>query len=218
MNTKNSHRRDQLLDAAIELIMRLGIRKASVDEIAQEARVSKGAVYLEFSSKRSLLEALIRREFSRYILDTCSRIESDPDGGRLSNIYRHSISALLERPFMRAIYEDNGRILDGLLQGPESYRPRVLLGVEFLRKMVEAGLVRADVDLAATSHVLGVLSVGPLLAEPVLGDESTPSLETTFSLLAELVVSGLESGSHSDAALGSQAFREFAEGIEKELA
>lgn len=218
MSARDAHRREKLLDATVALILRSGVRRASIDGIAREVGVSKGAVYLEFPSKAALVDAAVRREFSHFIAQTCSRVDADPEGGRLSGIYRHSIAVLLERPFMRALYADNGRILDGLLRGSERYRPRVLLGTAFLHKLIDAGLLRADVDPAVTSHLLSVLSVGPLLAEPVLGDETTPSLEETFELLAELVVTRLEPDSPSKPAAGAAAFRELAEGLVRALA
>lgn len=218
MSARDAHRREKLLDATVALILRAGVRRTSIDEIARETGISKGAVYLEFSSKAALIDAAVRREFSHYIAQTCSRVEADPEGGRLSGIYRHSIAVLLERPFMRALYADNGRILDGLLRGPERYRPRILLGSAFLQKLIDAGLLRPGVDPAVTSHLLSVLSVGPLLAEPVLREKTTPSLEATFELLAELVVSGLEPDSPCDPAAGAAAFRELTEGLQRALA
>lgn len=218
MSARDTQRREKLLDTTVALMLRRGVRGTSIDEIAREAGISKGAVYLEFPSKAALVDAAVRRELSHYIAQTCSRVEADPEGGRLSGIYRHSIAVLLERPFMRALYADTGRILDGLLRGPERYRPRVLLGTAFLQELIDAGLLRPDVDPAVTSHLLSVLAVGPLLAEPVLGDETTPSLDATFELLADLVVTGLEPENPSEPAAGAAAFRELAGGLQRALA
>ncbi|NOJ58941.1 TetR/AcrR family transcriptional regulator [Arthrobacter sp. 260] len=212
MSGQNADRRENLLDATVALILRGGVRRASVDGIAREAGVSKGAVYLEFPSKTDLVDAAVQREMGRYLDSTAARIAADPEGGRLSGIYRHSIAELLARPFMRAIYEDDGQILAGLIRGPERYRPRVLLGEDFLRTMADAGLVRTDLDPATMSHLLSVLSVGPLLAEPVLRDESAPGLEATFELLAGLVVAGLEPTFRADPAAGVAAFQKLADG------
>ncbi|MGY4844077.1 TetR/AcrR family transcriptional regulator [Kocuria sp. MNB10] len=218
MSARDALRREKLLDAAVALVLRSGVRRTSIDDIARDAGISKGAVYLEFSSKAALLDAAVRREFSRYLAQTCARVEADPEGGRLSGIYRHSIAVLLERPFMRALYTDNGRILDGLMRGPERYRPRALLGTAFLQHLTDAGLLRAGIDPAVTSHLLSVLSVGPLLAEPVLREGTTPPLKATFELLADLVVTGLEPDNPAAPAAGAAAFRELADGLQRALA
>lgn len=64
--------------------------------------------------------------------------------------------------------------------------------------LLRSSLLRADVDPAVTSHLLSVLSVGPLLAE--------------------LVVTGLEPDSPSEPAAGAAAFRELVEGLVRALA
>ncbi len=215
--SRGGARREELLDAAVAVLLRDGARRASVDEMARTAGVSKGAVYLEFASKQALLAAAVRREYRRYLADTLARVEADPEGGRLSGIYRHSIAALLGHPFMRALYTDDGQVVAGVLRGPEAYRPRVLLGEEFLRRMAAAGLLRPDVDPAVASHLLSVLAVGPLLAEPVLRDRAAPALETTFDLLAHLVVTGLEPAALGDPRLGAAAFRDLVLGMERLL-
>ena len=52
-----------LLDAAASLISRAGIGGASLDGIAAEAGLTKGAVYSQFDSKEDLLLALLDRRF-----------------------------------------------------------------------------------------------------------------------------------------------------------
>lgn len=208
MTARDPQRRDRLLDATVTSILRHGSRRTSVEEIARAAGVSKGAVYLEFPNRRALFDAAIRREYQAYMLEVADRVDADPIGGRISRIYRHSVAALLDRPLLRAIYEDDEQIVAGILRGPERYRPRILMGEQFLRRLTEAGLLRTDIEPATMSHLLTVLGLGPLLAEPVLRDESSPSLEATIGLLADLVVTGLEPAEPGDPAAGVAAFRE----------
>jgi AcrR family transcriptional regulator len=58
-----SRRRTEVLTAAIEVIGRLGIKKASVEDIAVAAGLSKQGLYLHFSSKEEIVTAAIRRYF-----------------------------------------------------------------------------------------------------------------------------------------------------------
>jgi AcrR family transcriptional regulator len=51
--------RRELLDAAARVFLRRGFFAASLDEIAEEAGYSKGAIYSNFSDKEELLLALI---------------------------------------------------------------------------------------------------------------------------------------------------------------
>jgi AcrR family transcriptional regulator len=58
-------RRAAILDAALGLFGRYGYRRTSIDDIAREAGIAKGTVYLSFRSKdevfRALSESLVER-------------------------------------------------------------------------------------------------------------------------------------------------------------
>lgn len=54
-------RPDEVLDAALDLFLAHGFAATRVEDIARRAGLSKGAVYLYFSGKEAILEALVRR-------------------------------------------------------------------------------------------------------------------------------------------------------------
>ena len=56
---RRSRTRDSLLDAATRVFARRGFHGASLEEVAAEAGVSKGAVYYNFSSKEELFLAIL---------------------------------------------------------------------------------------------------------------------------------------------------------------
>ena len=56
---KKAQTRERLLDAAAKVFARRGFAGASLEEIAEEAGLTKGAVYSNFSSKDDLIAALI---------------------------------------------------------------------------------------------------------------------------------------------------------------
>ncbi len=53
-----AEKRAAVLDAALRLFGQYGYRRTSIDDIAREADISKGAVYLSFSGKEELFRAL----------------------------------------------------------------------------------------------------------------------------------------------------------------
>ncbi|MCC6483920.1 MAG: TetR/AcrR family transcriptional regulator [Armatimonadetes bacterium] len=53
--------RDVILDAANRLFARYGYRKTTVDDLAREAGIGKGSVYLHFPSKQEVALSLIDR-------------------------------------------------------------------------------------------------------------------------------------------------------------
>lgn len=56
---------DDILDAAVKVVARLGAARLSIDAVAQEAGVSKSRVVYDHKSKQALLEALIERHFKQ---------------------------------------------------------------------------------------------------------------------------------------------------------
>lgn len=69
-------RRDEVLDAALELFTENGFANTRVEDIAQKAGISKGTVYLYFQSKEALMEGLIDRALSPIALKAISTIQA----------------------------------------------------------------------------------------------------------------------------------------------
>jgi TetR/AcrR family transcriptional regulator, transcriptional repressor for nem operon len=59
-------RREQILDAAEQVLLRRGPAAATMAEVAEAAAVAKGTVYLYFASKTELLAGLRARYFERF--------------------------------------------------------------------------------------------------------------------------------------------------------
>jgi hypothetical protein len=74
---KKAETRQRLLDAAGRVFARRSFHGASVDEIAEEAGFSKGAVYSNFASKEDLFLALLERRIDERIKEIARVVESD---------------------------------------------------------------------------------------------------------------------------------------------
>jgi len=58
-------RPDEILAAALKVFSEKGFSAARVEDVAREAGLSKGAVYLYFASKEAMLEALVEQSAGR---------------------------------------------------------------------------------------------------------------------------------------------------------
>lgn len=58
-------KKQQILNAATDLFMRLGFGAVTMDKVAQEAKVSKATVYAHFSSKEILFSAILENYFEQ---------------------------------------------------------------------------------------------------------------------------------------------------------
>lgn len=65
--------RDNLLLAALDVFNQRGVARASLNEIAQTAGVTRGALYWHFKNKEDLFEAL----FQRIFCDVSQQLEDD---------------------------------------------------------------------------------------------------------------------------------------------
>lgn len=74
---KKARTRAQLIDAAATVFARRGYTAASLDEVAEEAGLTKGAVYSNFSSKEELFQAVIDERLNEPML----RLAEDIDSG-----------------------------------------------------------------------------------------------------------------------------------------
>ena len=75
---KKARTRARLLDAAADVFARRGFAAASLDEVAEEAGLTKGAVYSNFESKDDLIFALLDDRLDRQLLGVATAV--DPAG------------------------------------------------------------------------------------------------------------------------------------------
>ncbi|HID55184.1 TPA: TetR/AcrR family transcriptional regulator [Candidatus Poribacteria bacterium] len=74
----SEEKRRRILDAALKIFVRHGFYNAKVSEIAREAGVAHGTVYLYFKSKEHLLRAIFEEQMGealKYIKGEVSRIQ-----------------------------------------------------------------------------------------------------------------------------------------------
>lgn len=78
---RQAHTRARLMRSAASVAARRGIEGASLDEVAQSAGFTKGAVYANFASKEALFLAMVDDHFDSRLreLDRILSTDADPD-------------------------------------------------------------------------------------------------------------------------------------------
>jgi AcrR family transcriptional regulator len=80
-------KRDRILDAAQSLFVRYGVKRTSIDDVAREARIAKGTVYLSFRSKAELFSAIADRLCANTLADARRIVlEATPPTDRLVGV------------------------------------------------------------------------------------------------------------------------------------
>jgi len=72
--------RDALVTAAADVFTHKGFHAASLDEIAEAAGFTRGAIYSNFGSKEELLFAVIDRSDEMGLVGIAEAMEAEPDG------------------------------------------------------------------------------------------------------------------------------------------
>src|SRR5262245_34535466 len=135
---KGEPSRKQLMAAAIDCFARLGYQGTSIDRIARDAGVTKGAVYYHFRDKEELLFETVKDRvggFEHQVLE-----EVTPGADAMANLRR-----VVDACFFHATVSNHRRFIITLMVEALDTNPR--LSVEFrniLRRMraFVAGVVR----------------------------------------------------------------------------
>jgi len=185
-------RRTTLLDVAERLVLERGFDRVSVQDVATAAGVAKGAVYLEFSSKHELLDALLRRATAR--LGERVRTRTEGSAGGLAEVYRAGTDELLADPLMRAAVLDDRAVLGRHTRqvGGDRYRERLGWLRDYLRALHDAGRLQPGVDPDAAALALSVTTVGLLSAPALLGPLGDHELSSALDVVATLLARGLD--------------------------
>lgn len=193
VGSDNEEREQRILDAAAELFVHYGYDKTTVSDIAREAGISKGAIYLHFESKDSLFEALMVREMRTYAERWLAQLEADPAGGTIAAMYKNSLYALNSSPFMMAMFRQDSRVLGNYLRKPDNffrtYRAQQTESDRyvFVKLMQEAGAVRQDIDARVIAHIMDILAYGLVAMDDVLPKEQIPPIEAVIEGIAALM-------------------------------
>lgn len=76
---RKAETRSSLLEAAATVFARRGMQQASIDEVAEHAGFTKGAVYAHFKSKEELFLAMLDDRFARHAEEIDDLLASDAE-------------------------------------------------------------------------------------------------------------------------------------------
>ncbi len=161
-----------------------GFKGTALDAIAVEAGCAKGALYLEFESKETLLRAVVEETFAAIRTRFAAEVEALASPlARLGETLRVAYRQMLrEDPELRALAPGDA---DGRAAQAQ---------VEQLARWVDEGIacgeIRPDVDRDIVPYAIGVLRFAPqhLAVTDALGLMSS---ERVLEGLVELFMSGL---------------------------
>ena len=197
--TRAQNRHRHILDAALQVFSRRGYRDASVDEIAETARTSKGGVYFHFPNKEAIFLALLERTATRLLekIEEAIASEDDPvakaDAALLTVLRTFAKHRALARLFM----------VEALGAGREFHRRLAEIRDEF------AAVIRRHLDRAVEEGTIGPIdteiaarawfgSLNEVVTQWILSGRPE-KLEDAYTVLRSLLLRsiGVQEPSHS---------------------
>jgi len=147
--------RGKILDAAQARMVRFGYRKVTMDEIAQDLRVSKNTIYKVFVGKEEIAKGLVKRlqEDINRGLDDLERREKDP-----LRVFSGSILLLRKTlgPWFEHFFKEIALELPDLWKEFLRYRNEKILEIRSLvEKGIKKGVLRRVPASVAVQAYLG---------------------------------------------------------------
>lgn len=178
--------RERLLDAAAVVFARKGIEAASLDEVAEAAGYTKGAIYSNFSSKTDLIGALMDRR----ITQQAAAAEVNLDGVTL----QQGLRTLEELSRAEGAAERDWAILatEFFLYSMRDARAQAVMATQYERaRTLTAGMLAAKYAEAGESPPLPPRDLAIIIEAIGIG-VTLQSLLDPESVPAELAAKGIE--------------------------
>lgn len=161
----------QIVDAAIRVFARHGYYNSRVSDVAREAGMASGTIYLYFKTKDEILVTLFREKMAQWVAFARKALADAPDtGGRVRRLVALHFKMLEDNPDLAEVVQVELRQGHKFFRGasaPEITAYFALIGA-VLEDGIAAGLIRPDLpvklatkmlfgamDQVATSWVLG---------------------------------------------------------------
>lgn len=141
---KRVHRHEQILSAAFEVFAARGFEAARIDEVAAQAGVAKGTVYLYFKNKEQLFRAVVRSLIPKRLDLLVKTLPGRPPEllrGLAEQMYTNIVRNRKVRAIVRMLISESGRFP----QLAEIYHREIIApGMKALRGVLADGIAAGD--------------------------------------------------------------------------
>ncbi len=199
---KTGNKREKILDAAVELFSSAGYQKTSIEDIAGQAGIATGTVYLYFKNKEEILIGIFNRFISSYDRELSETLEKiDEPRETIATLVSSDLKIIWETPYRSRLFlfelRKSARCLtfikEKLITRYESYLNFILEKFEISSHM--------DTRLLAVM-LSGILE--NLLYNWTI-EENEPDIAKVEEFTLELFFGGIFNQTHSDRKISGDA-------------
>ncbi len=190
----SEERIEQITEAATKVFAEQGFDKARMDDIASEANLSKGTLYLYFKSKDAIITHLLDRLFEREFADLRTLATTDRPASEKVILFTDAIIADLQNwtRLIPIMYEFLGRLFrQSVVQ--QAFKKYMRYYLDMITPIIQEGIDAGEfhaTDANAVSIALGALFEGTILLW--VYDKESVDLQKHIRAGVELLMKGLQ--------------------------
>jgi AcrR family transcriptional regulator len=168
-------RPQQILGAAFRVFGKRGLHQATLDEVAREAGITKGTIYLYFPSKAALFSAMLKARVNAVMPEVPAPRDSRHEPTTRSRLDRiaHQLYAFFRSPAYLAMYRS---IVSEAVDFPEAasvlYRDGILPANQRLAEVIRRGIAAGEfrsVDPLVTARAFAAMFQVFAVSQELLG-------------------------------------------------
>jgi len=147
----------QIIDAAVRVFARTGFYNSRVSDIAREAGIASGTIYLYFKTKDEILVTLFREKMAAFVSALRKEISGEPDApSKLRRLVRLHFETLEARPHLAEVVQLELRQGQKFFRGASAHEVSAyfdLIG-SVLEEGVAAGVFRPGLPVKVATKML----------------------------------------------------------------
>jgi len=189
---RDSEKSHQIIDAAIRVFARSGYYNSRVSDIAREAGIASGTIYLYFKTKDDILVTLFREKMAGFVARLRDAIATEPDAlAKLRRLIELHFEVLESNPDLAEVVQVELRQGHKFFRGASAHEVSAYFALisSVLEEGVEAGLFRKDLPIKVATKVL-FGSLDQMTTSWVLGKRGY-KLSETADAVADIVLKGV---------------------------
>ena len=182
----------QIIEAAVRIFARNGYYNSRVSDIAKEAGIASGTIYLYFKTKDDILVSLFREKMAQFVATVRKAIADEPDAvAKLRRLIRLHFEILEEHPEMAEVVQVELRQGQKFFRGASANEVSGYFNLisSVLEEGIAAGLFRNDLPIKTVRKIL-FGAMDQMATSWVLGKRGY-RLSDTADAVADIFLRGL---------------------------
>jgi len=184
-------RAEHILDAAADLLLRWGYQRITMDDIAKQAGIGKGTLYLHWKTREELFYAVVVREQLGAVEEQLAALHRDPREAQLHRLVKWKYLTTMRRPILKAVVAADPEIIGKLSResnGADLVKLMGSISTDYIKVLMDHCLMRVDLPIEDLLFEMGAVTVGFFTSDAFLAAFGwNPSLERKAALLEDAV-------------------------------